>query len=282
MNKTIASLLTGAAIGLGAATSVQAATINLTVVDSLNTPSPFGVLYDGSNVWFSQGVGGNQIFELNQSNMTLTGATRTLTGGGTGAMAWDGTHFVSTSGPTIFYFNATTGALASSLSLTGGAGGGLIDGLDIDHGRIYWSPDVSVIQVFNATTGAFIEQLNYPPNSGFSGIERVDVANGSFGIYVNDAFNPRRLCVGDLAGNQIGCATLANDRYEDLAFDGRYIYAADLFGNKVDKVDLCIDTGNGCNSIFEPPGRVPEPGSLSLLAAALFGFGVLQHRRRRK
>jgi len=61
--------------------------LTLTVVDSLNTSNPFGVVFDGTNVWFSQGVAGNLLRQVNQNaaGLPLTGVTRTLSGGGTGA-----------------------------------------------------------------------------------------------------------------------------------------------------------------------------------------------------
>ena len=66
-----------------------------------------------------------------------------------------------------------------------------------------------------------------------------------------------------------------NQRYEDLAFDGRYVWAADYYGNKIDKFDVL---GGGGGSIFEP-GVAPEPTSLILLGSGLVGLALMRRRR---
>lgn len=261
------------------------AALTLEVVDSLATSSPFGVLFDGTNVWFSTGVGGNVIQKIDQNSagIPIIGSPVTLTGGGTGAMAWDGSHFVSSAGKTISFFN-TNGGLASSLVITANTSGfSLIDGLDFDHNEFWWSPDVGNVYRLD-TAGAFTGPVNpvLGGAGGFSGVERIDVGANSFLIVVNDAFVPRKLCKVSLTGVfdvNNDCATLSNSRYEDLAFDGRFLYAADLFGNRIDKIDLKIDGG----SVFVPPdGNVPEPSSFILLGIGLLVITHYGQRRRRR
>jgi hypothetical protein len=255
--------------------------LELTVVDSLTTSNPFGVLFDGTNVWFSTGVGGNVIHKIDQTaaGMPIIGSPVTLTGGGTGALAWDGSHFVSAADDAINFFN-TNGSLSSVTAITAPVSGfDLIDGLDFDHNEIWYSPDVGNVYRLD-TAGAFTGPVNpvLGGAGGFSGVERVDAGGNSFLIVVNDAFSPRRLCQVSLTGSfnlANDCAILSNTRYEDLAFDGRYLYAADVFGNRLDKIDL---TGAGGGSIFEPPSGVPEPATLTLLLTGLGGLFLLRRK----
>ena len=104
---------------------------------------------------------------------------------------------------------------------------------------------------------------------GFSGVERIHTATDDFIIVVNDATVPRQLDVRNLDGTLRATTALANDRFEDLAFDGRFLYAADYVGGRIVKVDVLGDNG----SIFQPPppiSGVPEPTTLS----ALVGMGA--------
>ncbi len=282
MKTKLVGFFSAIVLALGLSSSAEALTLQ--VVDSLTTESPFGVLFDGTNVWFSTGIGGNVIHKIDQNSagIPIIGSPVTLAGGGTGAMAWDGSHFLSSASKTITFFNPN-GSLASSLAITANTTGfSLIDGLDFDHNEIWWSPDVGNVYRLD-TAGAFTGPVNpvLGGAGGFSGVERIDVGSYSFLIVVNDAFVPRQLCKVSLTGVfdvNNDCATLSNSRYEDLAFDGRFLYAADLFGNRIDKIDLSIDGG----SIFLPPGgTVPEPASAILLTTGFAAiFGVLRNRRR--
>jgi len=262
---------------LAIAMNVSAVTVTLQVVDSNPTVgSIFGVLFDGTNIWASTGVGSSTIRQYNQNlaGMPLTGVTRTLTGPGCcGAMAWDGTNFVSASGATVGFFNAVTGSSVSSVTVTGTTGSGLIDGLDYDNGQIWFSPDVG--NVYRLTSAGAVIGLPNPflgGAGGYSGVERVDIGANSFVIVVNDASSPRRLCVhNQVDATLIGCATIANSRYEDLAFDGRYLYAADLNGNRLDKIDILVDGG----AIFS---SVPEPSSMLLVSTAAISL-ILRLRK---
>jgi hypothetical protein len=162
----------------------------------------------------------------------------------------------------------------------------LQDGLDYDHNEIWVSPDIGNVYRYDAAGNSVLGDNGLGQATpvlsgagGFSGVERVDVGANSFLILVNDASSPRRLDVRELDGTLIGQENFVNQRYEDLAFDGRYLYAADFFGHKIDKFDVLADGG----SIFVPPaaGVVPEPTSLLVWSLLLCGTGLIANRRQR-
>lgn len=275
MNKHILSVLGAGALSLSMATSAQALTLSVIQSMAMGGGQAFGVAFDGTNIWVS---GADTVLrQVNQTSMTLTGTS--INQGRWSADAWDGSHFLTASGGTIFRLNPN-GTNAGSFSLTGGFGG-LIDGLgfDIPRNELWFSPDVSTVNV-STNGGADPLQQIIGGGGGFSGVEPVDTANGNFLVVVNDAFQPRKLCKTSLTGvfdSNLDCAQLPNARYEDLAFDGRYLYAADYYGNRLDKIDLLGAGG----SIFAPPGNgsVPEPFSLALFG---IGIGALTVARRNK
>jgi hypothetical protein len=232
---------------------------------------PFGLAFDGTNIHWSEFNG--TIHEMTTAGVD-TGNTTTNPLGWS-ALAWSGTQLVASSGTTVTFFDRYTALNQTSVTVTGTSGFSLIDGLDFDHNEIWYSPDVG--NVYRRSAAGAPVGLPDPllgGGGGFSGIERVDVGANTFLIDVNDASSPRKLDIRQLDGTLLGQATLVNDRYEDLAFDGRYLYAADFYGAKIDKIDLLVDGG----SIFQP--GIPEPGTLiiwSLLAAC--GIAVAWWRR---
>ncbi|MSV29762.1 MAG: hypothetical protein EXQ52_13600, partial [Bryobacterales bacterium] len=159
------------------------------------------------------------------------------------------------SGGSAHFFDRITGGNVSSLVLVNGDN--QVDGLDIDNGEVWHSLDVSAVYRNSRADGSSIAGGSpfLPGGSGgYSGVERVDIGANTFVIVVNDASNPRQLCVHQLDATEIGCSALPNSRYEDLAFDGRYLYAADLNSSRIDKIDVIVDGG----SIFVD---TPEPVS---------------------
>lgn len=203
-----------------------------------------------------------------------------------GALAWDGSHFVAAHGTSSTAATATfwdtTGTITGTLALSGWniSQSGLIDGLDFDHGEIWISPDIASVWRRDGTTGAVIGPdpwKNLGGAGNMSGVERVDVGGNTYIIVVNDVTTPRSLGIYHLDGTEVGTVQLTNSRYEDLAFDGRYLWAADYFGNSIDKIDLLVDGG----SILQVTG-VPTPAALpaGLALLSLLGLGGwLRHRR---
>ena len=268
-------LITAAAVTALAAPVANAA-LDLQVVGSTEVRGAFGLAYDGTNVWYSTNSG--TLGRLNQGTMALVGSTYNT--GIWGELAWDGTNIAQANQDTraISFFSNVDGTFQSSRTITGASGNGLIDGLDIYGSKIYYSPDVGSIFRADLATGVVEKNVTEGSSGGFSGVQYVPVSTGDFLIVVNDASNPRTLCRMSLAGVIAAgdCATLANYRYEGLAFDGRYIYAADYYGNRIDKIDLKLDGG----SILVP--GIPEPETYALMLAGLGLVGYMARRRKQE
>jgi hypothetical protein len=263
---------------LGAVMTAQAVTIDLDVVDSFAFSSPFGLAYDNvHNTLWVTGLGAGTSTEYSVTNLTATGNTTPLGGAALGFA--NGQLYVARY-PNVVSADPYTGANSTNHPITAPVMGilSLIDGFDVQGSEFWYSPDVGNVYRLTAA-GAFLGPNPFLGGAGgYSGVERVDISTNTFIIVVNDASNPRRLCVHDLSATEIGCTTLPNNRYEDLAFDGRYLYAADLFGQRVDQIDVKVNGG----SIFEPPdGVVPEPGTFGLMSASLLGFVAVARRYRK-
>lgn len=261
--------------------AASASTISLNLVASYDRAGAFGLAFDGSNIWWSADNG--SIHEMTTGGVD-TG--NVITGTTWSALAWNGATskiaIVENNGITE-YDRATAGSQASgSLNPvhTNIAGGPnfLTDGLDIQGNTLWWSPDVSA--VYHSPLDGSGSATTFLPSGagGYSGVEYLSVGSSNYIFVVNDGSSPRQLCYHDaVTAVEIGCTVLANSRYEDLTFDGRYLYAADYYGNRIDKIDVLSDGG----SVFVPPsGGVPEPATWAMMIIGLGGVGAAVRRRR--
>ena len=239
----VALLAAGALAGLNAV-SAKADTLTLNPVASFPYQSPFGLAFDGSQLWVNNG--NSTLHEVDPNTGLNTGNT-TVSPAGWSALAWSGTQLDGATAKTVYFFDKVTGANQSTVTLNASNAANpnhfsLIDGLDVDNGgEIFWSPDVSPLNRYDSAGNPIQEAIPVPPSGGFSGEEFVhDAVLGDLLVVVNDAFAPRHLTVARLDGTVVADAAFANARYEDLAFDGNFLYAADFFGNKIDKYGLIV------------------------------------------
>lgn len=266
----IAAVTRGAFILCCLVPAASAATITLNLVATYQRTAPFGLAWDGSHIYWSDS-------STTVHQMTLSGVD---TGVAWSAPVWSELAYDSVRGQlasaqfqTIYYYDIGGGNLTTQTLNDAMAGfTGLQDGFDIDDGEVWISPDVGNVYRFNQAAGDFLGANPFLGGAGgYSGVERVDVGAATYILVVNDALSPRRLCVHDLAATELGCQNFVNQRYEGLAFDGRYLWAADYFGNKIDKFDVLSDGG----SIFEP---IPEPGTILLISTGLALLGWARFR----
>jgi hypothetical protein len=314
------ALVFGASSALGAPVAGQITPIAV----YHSTPSAFGLAFDSVNnlIWYSEGDSGdNLIHSLKPFNsytpaqlaaLSQTGGiydislaeglndvagTTAVTGpGGSGAGAhFSGLAFDSSSGKLVYDSPASLRAVdpfgGNDVAIAGSPGG-FMDGLDIDSGNVWNSPDVGAIYkngVLFANAAAANTALAGTGVTvwGFSGVEQVGsalfaVGVGNFGGHERSILK-FDATTGELLGYDPDGDALAV-RWEDLAFDGRYLYAADLRGNRDGTGaagDIYVfDTGGGI--IIEPPSGVPDSGSTLLMLLGALGLtGAVRLRARR-
>ena len=174
-------------------------------------------------------------------------------------------------------------------------GSGFADGLDFDGPNRWFSPDVGSINnngvLFisdsdaTKTTLPVWTGLGNAQGLGWSGVEQV--GNSLFAVAVQSGSDIGRsrtivrfdATTGELLGFDPDGDPIAA-RWEDLAFDGSFLYAADLRGN-ADGLGVAGDI-----YVFQVTGGlrpgVPEPATLGLvlIAASLAGLTGIRRRRR--
>jgi hypothetical protein len=289
--------------------------------------SPFGLAYDSQHnlIWFSRGDSGDANLHSLRPFKDFTAAeiaALPVNGDGarvispavglrdvagtttTGLSNFKSLGFDSVSnqlviqgaGVNLVSFDPITALNRNDNYRPGTAVSSFTDGLDVDGGTVWHSPDAGDIfknGVLFASTGNAAQLLSIAGGAiadqglGWSGAEEVNTGSldelFAVAVFTNADTGRSRTIVSfdpntgallrfDPDGDPVAA------RWEDLAFDGRYLYAADLRGNENDNEfigDIYVFdiTGPG-GSIF-----VPEPASLVLLGAGLIGLVAWRMRR---
>ncbi|MEY4354605.1 MAG: hypothetical protein RLZZ609_2846 [Cyanobacteriota bacterium] len=276
------ALTIGAASALTCYSSANAAVVSLGLEATFPKSDPFGMAFGDGFIWWQSTDGVVKQMTLAGVDTGVT-ATNPL---GWSALAWDSGLLVSAEGKDVTYFNPVTSAVVKTTTISASAPGpSLIDGLDIGPGgEIWFSPDVGNVYRLTADgTNSIPSNVNpfLGGAGGYSGVERIDITAGTYVFVVNDATNPRQLCIHQLDSTEIGCTPFANQRYEDLAYDGQYLWAADFYGDKIDKFCVQINGGNCLGDPPKPPDEVPGPLPLLGATAVLGSIRRLHELSRR-
>ncbi|MCP2730577.1 PEP-CTERM sorting domain-containing protein [Limnofasciculus baicalensis] len=221
--------------------------------------------------------------------------------GGSGPFGSPGAHFASLAfdkatgqlvqqgpGTVLRAYDPITAANQVANFRPGSAVADFSDGLDVDGTNTWHSPDVGSI-FKNGTLFASNSDstktllpgwagLGSPSGLGWSGVEQVD--NSLFAIAVHSNADTGRsrtlvrfdLTTGDLVGFDPDGDPVAA-RWEDLAFDNEFLYAADLRGNaNGNNIPGDVYVFKVTGGLDPNPEKVPEPAStLGLLAIGALG-----------
>jgi len=133
------------------------------------------------------------------------------------------------------------------------AGTGFVDGLDVNGADVYWSPEPGITKDSFKNSALFLDNMNVlqtdisavwvgngaPIITRWAGIEVVN--NFVYAVSEVDSGADRTIATYDLLGNFVAVDPDGDpiaQRFEDLAFDGVYLYGADAGGSRIFVFDV--------------------------------------------